>query len=235
MSFDPNQPPEPPRWGDPPPSWGQPPPAYGQEPTGYGQQPPSPPPPPPPSYGQQPPPSTYGQQPAPPPYGQQPPPPFGQQPYGQPVPPGYQPYPNQPSANQFGGPVLAGWWYRVGATVIDGIIVAVPAGIVGGVAGSLAAYYVIAIVVGLVYTTLLIGGSGARTVGMMALGTRCLDTATGTPIGYGRAFVRWLISALLGAAFVIGTLLDVLWPLWDGKNQTLHDKVAKSVVVISRQ
>lgn len=26
-------------------------------------------------------------------------------------------------------------------------------------------------------------------------------------------------------------LLDVLWPLWDGKRQTLHDKIAGTVVV----
>jgi hypothetical protein len=28
-----------------------------------------------------------------------------------------------------------------------------------------------------------------------------------------------------------GALLDYLWPLWDGRNQTLHDKVANSIVV----
>jgi uncharacterized RDD family membrane protein YckC len=26
-------------------------------------------------------------------------------------------------------------------------------------------------------------------------------------------------------------LLDVLWMLWDPKNQTLHDKVAKTLVI----
>jgi hypothetical protein len=31
--------------------------------------------------------------------------------------------------------------------------------------------------------------------------------------------------------YVIWALLDYLWPLWDGRNQTLHDKVANSIVV----
>jgi uncharacterized RDD family membrane protein YckC len=26
-------------------------------------------------------------------------------------------------------------------------------------------------------------------------------------------------------------LLDLLWPLWDERNQTLHDKIVKSYVV----
>ena len=33
---------------------------------------------------------------------------------------------------------------------------------------------------------------------------------------------------LLASVF---SLLDVLWPLWDDKNQAIHDKVAKTNVV----
>jgi uncharacterized RDD family membrane protein YckC len=29
-------------------------------------------------------------------------------------------------------------------------------------------------------------------------------------------------------------LLDVLWPLWDAKNQTLHDKAVGTVVLRTR-
>ncbi|MDQ6784111.1 MAG: RDD family protein [Actinomycetota bacterium] len=157
--------------------------------------------------------------------------PWGNQtPGGQP--PGYQPYPNQPYANQPGQPVLAGWWYRVGATIIDALIVGIPSGVIGAASGSRAVNYVLSAVIGLVYTTLLIGGRG-RTVGMMALGTTCVDAAGGTSIGYGRAFLRWLVGGILGVT-VIGGILDILWPLWDAKNQTIHDKAASSVVVLNR-
>ena len=38
-------------------------------------------------------------------------------------------------------------------------------------------------------------------------------------------FVFGLISCV--------SLLDVLWPLWDDRNQTLHDKVVSSIAVRS--
>lgn len=153
-----------------------------------------------------------------------------QPPYGSP-PPGYQAYTNQPYGNQLAGPRLAGWWYRVGATIIDGLIIVIPSAIIGAATNRLV-YYVVAVLGGVIYATMLIGGSG-RTVGMMALGTRCLDTATGTPIGYGRGALRWLVAQALWLP-IIGGIVDILWPLWDDKNQTLHDKVASSVVVLTR-
>lgn len=191
---------------DPNQPWGSPPP--GGQPPGY------PPPGGPPPYGQ-------------PPAAQ----PYGNQDYGG-QPPGYQPYPNQPYANQPGQPVLAGWWYRVGATVIDGLIIGIPSGIVYAASHSIGAYYVFYGIVGLIYFTLLIGGGG-KTVGNMALGTKTLDATKGTAIGYGRAFVRWLVTIILNLT-VIGGILDILWPLWADKNQTIHDKAASSVVTLVR-
>jgi hypothetical protein len=35
----------------------------------------------------------------------------------------------------------------------------------------------------------------------------------------------------LGTLFLLTVLLDDLWPLWDSKNQALHDKVAGTNVV----
>lgn len=167
-----------------------------------------------------------------PPYGQPPgAQPYGNQDYGS-QPPGYQPYPNQPYANQPGQPVLAGWWYRAGASIIDALIIGVVSGVISAASGSRAVSYIVSAIIGLAYATLLIG-SGGRTVGNMALGTKTVDATSGTTIGYGRAFVRWLIGALLEIT-VIGGILDILWPLWDDKNQTIHDKAASSVVVITR-
>ena len=50
------------------------------------------------------------------------------------------------------------------------------------------------------------------------------------PVGYEGAFGRSLITFLFGI-FTLPLILDYLWPLWDDRNQTLHDKVPSTVVV----
>ncbi len=92
----------------------------------------------------------------------------------------------------------------------------------------------------LVYATVLVGGQRGQTVGMMAVGVRAVRDGTRDVVGYGPAFGRSLMEQvlrLLGAvSLVLGLpwLLDMLWPLWDARNQTLHDKVAKTVVIRAR-
>jgi uncharacterized RDD family membrane protein YckC len=49
-------------------------------------------------------------------------------------------------------------------------------------------------------------------------------------IGYGPSAGRYFITFLFGI-FYIPLLLDCLWPLWGGRRQALHDKVANSIVV----
>lgn len=146
-------------------------------------------------------------------------------------------YPSAPSAGSgYGGEVrpsgsapLAGWWARVGATLIDGLILGAVYGIFYAITGRNGAY-VVGGLVGAVYTTYLIGRPGGQTIGMMALGNKAVGAADGAPLGFGRGFVRWLVQALLDFTF-IGGLLNVLWPLWDRRNQTIHDKAANSVVL----
>ena len=52
--------------------------------------------------------------------------------------------------------------------------------------------------------------------------------------------LRWLVQnagsivavvPLVGSAGSLFSLLDSLWPLWDDKNQALHDKAARTNVV----
>jgi uncharacterized RDD family membrane protein YckC len=81
-----------------------------------------------------------------------------------------------------------------------------------------------------IYQTAMIG-SRNQTLGKMALGIAVLDAENRSPIGYPRAFTRWLSTAALRALFTIPTIVDHLWPLRDPRNQTLHDKLARSVVV----
>ena len=81
-----------------------------------------------------------------------------------------------------------------------------------------------------IYYTWMVG-SRSQTLGKMALGIKIVDAESRAPIGYLRAFRRWLSTAALRAFFWIPAIVDHLWPLRDGRNQALHDKVARSVVV----
>jgi uncharacterized RDD family membrane protein YckC len=58
--------------------------------------------------------------------------------------------------------------------------------------------------------------------------------ATGNIPPLGTLFIRLLVQ--VGMSFVpflsiFLILLDVLWPLWDEKKQTLHDKAAGTFVI----
>ncbi len=90
------------------------------------------------------------------------------------------------------------------------------------------------------YGTLLCGSAGGQTLGMMAVGVRAVRDESLEVLGYGRAFGRALFEGVLRLInlifFLLGLVwvLDMLFPLWDEKRQTLHDKVAGSVVLRTR-
>jgi uncharacterized RDD family membrane protein YckC len=81
------------------------------------------------------------------------------------------------------------------------------------------------------YGTIFCGSKRGQTLGMMAVGVRVVDAGSGEPVGYWRAFGRALIEYVLALAFFLPWVLDMLFPLWDSKNQTLHDKAVRSVVI----
>ena len=88
-----------------------------------------------------------------------------------------------------------------------------------------------------VYGTVLCGSPRGQTVGMMAVGVRAVREGSLGVLGYGRALARAVVEGVFRLLellfFVLGLiwLLDMLFPLWDTKRQTLHDKVAGSVVL----
>jgi len=189
--------------------------------SGSGEEPPPPPgggyPPPPPSW-QQPPPS--GGYPPPPPAWQQPPGAYGTPGAGY-EPPGV--YGGTP------GGTLAGWWLRVGATIIDGLVLIIPNYILR-IAGGSVGGPLLSLILDAAYITLMLSRRG-QTVGNMAVRTRVVDSRTGGPISGGKALGRWAAEFVLVILFFIPWVLDVLWPLWDRENQTLHDKMAGTVVL----
>jgi uncharacterized RDD family membrane protein YckC len=129
------------------------------------------------------------------------------------------------------GGYLAGWWTRVGATILDGLIVGVIALIIVAAAGGSGRDIEFTDwVLVFIYAFILLGVPRSQTVGMMALGTRVVDANTGGTIGFGRSFGRAAVYLLLGIT-IIGGIIDILWPLWDSRNQTLHDKAIGSVLI----
>lgn len=129
--------------------------------------------------------------------------------------------------------VLAGWWHRVGATILDGIIISIPVFIIT-FAGTRAAGFVVAIAIEAAYFTYMLSRPRGQTIGNMAVGTRVVDARTGGPLSTGKALGRWAAQFLFGLGaflFLVPTLIDYLWPLWDSQNQTLHDKMAGTVVI----
>jgi uncharacterized RDD family membrane protein YckC len=201
--------------------------------------PPSPPPPPPP------PPPAFG---APPPGPGAPPgtgyssPGYGGGPGGY---PGYGGYP--PPGG--GGPVqygLAGFGQRVGAFLIDFVIIVVVFVVAVAIAESTrpAATFddpytrisgfgrlllLLARVGTIAYYIVLEGRPEGQTLGKMAVGIRVVRRNNGAPLGYGLATGR--LFARLADTFTLG--LGLLWAAWDPMHQTFHDKIAGTLVVKS--
>jgi uncharacterized RDD family membrane protein YckC len=101
-----------------------------------------------------------------------------------------------------------------------------------GLAGS--AGVVVAVVVGIpvfVWYHAWNGGVGGQTLGMKLFRVRLVDAHTGAKIGFARALVRWVLELLMVLIVGILWVVDLLWPLWDAQNQTLHDKAVGSVVI----
>jgi uncharacterized RDD family membrane protein YckC len=208
----------------------------GQDQPGYGQ----------PGYGQ----PGYGQpgyaQPA---YAQ---PQYGQPGYGQ---PGYgpqshtqNPYPYGYGYGPAGGAELAGWGSRVGAALLDSLVIGVPgiAGYTIFIANILSrsensypddrpqAYAVILLLVGgllslglWIWNRVIRQGNTGQSVGKSALHIKLVGAQTYQPIGPGKALLRDILRSI----FDNFCFLNSLWPLWDDKHQTWHDKVCDTYVI----
>jgi uncharacterized RDD family membrane protein YckC len=75
-----------------------------------------------------------------------------------------------------------------------------------------------------------LAGSNGQTVGMRILGVRIIRI-DGRPFSMGRAVLRHLAGYPLSMFFFF---LGFLWILWDPRQQGWHDKLARTVVVMSR-
>ena len=138
---------------------------------------------------------------------------------------------------------LASWGRRLAALLLDTLVLASIIALtvlVAGVSpeelndrivnGESLLVFLLFVVPEAIYDTALIG-SRNQTFGKMALGIKVVDAENRSPIGYVRAFRRWLSTATLWALFWAPGVLDHLWPLRDSRNQSFHDKFARSIVV----
>ena len=141
-------------------------------------------------------------------------------------------------------PVLAGWWSRVGATAIDSMILIVPTLLLdllfGSVLGQIAA-----VIVQAVYMIGLQTRGPGQTIGNRAVHTRVRDSLTGHTITSRQALIRWAFTAIysvleifssasastLTAVISVLALADCLYPLFNSRKQTIHDLVARTIVV----
>ena len=71
-------------------------------------------------------------------------------------------------------------------------------------------------------------GRTGQTLGKKWVGIKVVREATGAVPGIGLALGRVLLQSILTS---LTLYLNVLWPLWDARNQTLHDKVCSTVVI----
>jgi uncharacterized RDD family membrane protein YckC len=207
------------------------------------------------------PPSFPGNAPPPPPVSAPPPPPPQSGPPSYPMAPngGYPPPPQGTyPPPYYGGPgapggvvPYAGWGTRLGGWLIDAVILFVVQAILGrlfrhvnsltlhmsstrnGVVHHTTFSFIalgVTTLVAIAYTTILCGGPGGQTVGMLAVGVRVVRDDTHGALGYGLALGRSVVEQLFRYTVVVW-LVDMLFPLWDKKRQTLHDKIVRSVVI----
>jgi uncharacterized RDD family membrane protein YckC len=91
--------------------------------------------------------------------------------------------------------------------------------------------YSITWIAGAIYYGALNGSRRGQTVGKIALGIAVRDARRAAPIGFWRGLGRYLITVVFTVALFVPYVIDSLAPLWDGRRQAWHDKVARSVVV----
>lgn len=143
--------------------------------------------------------------------------------------------------------VLAGWWRRFGATFSDDLILLLPTLVIDSFFTATSGYtigYFIGSALQGVYMVKLLAGTRGQTIGNRVAATRVRDAQSGGAITSTQALKRWGIVAAYSALSLLGRshgglsfslvfLIDCLWPLWDKRNQTLHDKFAGTIVVLA--
>jgi uncharacterized RDD family membrane protein YckC len=158
--------------------------------------------------------------------------------YGQ-TPTGYQPGPPSPTSQYPAGgygysqPPYASWLTRVGAYLVDAlpvwVLLAIGAALAGhgGAGAGIGIIFYLGALGWIGYNRWYRAGATGQSLGKSATNVRLSNEQTGAPIGAGLAFLRDLAHIVDAIICYVG----FLFPLWDGKRQTLADKIVGTVVV----
>jgi uncharacterized RDD family membrane protein YckC len=146
------------------------------------------------------------------------------------------------------GMMLAGFGRRVGQMFADQLILVIPVEVfvavfdqIGGdFLGGLAGFIVTALYLFKCFTT-----KGGQSIGNRVAATRVRDADTGAMLAPQQALIRtsMVMFYFVGAyalhatpffvVVVVVGIVDNFYPLIDKRNQTLHDKIAKTIVVVA--
>jgi len=140
---------------------------------------------------------------------------------------------------------LSGWWRRVGATVVDNLLLFIPSSIAFLLVTDFAGRYVgalAALAIQGTYMVRFLASAKGQTIGNRVVDTAVRDALTGVAITTSQALRRWGFIALYGVLDItlpttytaiptVIALIDCLFPLFDARKQTLHDKFAGTLVV----
>jgi uncharacterized RDD family membrane protein YckC len=121
--------------------------------------------------------------------------------------------------------IYAGFWERFGAAFLDGIILMALNYIISLLLGRTASN-VLGIFVGWLYYSLQESGPNQATIGKKEVGLKVVNME-GERISFGQATGRHFAKFLSALIIFIGYLMMI----WDEKKQTLHDKMANTLVI----
>jgi uncharacterized RDD family membrane protein YckC len=159
------------------------------------------------------------------------------------------------------GTQLAGYWWRVLSLVADGVLIGLLISLPLNSANLnqyLSSYIDVAVV--FAYGTFCFAQFKGQTIGMRLVRTRCVDAVTHAQMSMGQILRRsglhsvfFLLAASyhytlylnptakekilnnrnyeIAFLFAVPLIIDLLWPAWDKRNQTLHDKFANTLLV----
>jgi len=156
------------------------------------------------------------------------------------------PLPADPARYYRLGAPYAGWWRRVLASILDGLIPFIPTFALGAVlhatglidrgSENLWAVLIFASIVTWhpLYFGLTMSRPGPRNGQTWAKQWLRIRVVRGDrrPLGGWYSVLREVLVkwALLGACAIV-SLIDSVWPLWDDHKQALHDKIVSTFVV----
>ena len=139
--------------------------------------------------------------------------------------------------------LLASPLRRLGARIIDSIILLVPSLIIVGIAlssdnddqnlGRLLGLSLVGALIGFLYEVTLVAIKG-QTLGKMATDITIVRGGDGRVPGWGKATGRWAIPTLLSIIPYVGWVAAMLCYLsltWDRDHQGWHDKAARTYVI----